>query len=276
MHDPDKPSREAKPSLVAVDAENFDRLPCCGIKNPDHCGRQEKRRWFLANAATGLRIKMLLAPDGEPAGTIEYVPGEQAWRGIEATGYIVIHCVWIFAKRHQHKGWGRLLVEGCLEDAKAAGKAGVAVVVRDGPWSADRRLFEALGFRSVATTPPDFALLVKTFDDGALVPAFKGDWERKLQRYRRGLTILRSSQCPHIAKFAADIAAAAVQEFGVTPKIVDIESAKQAQDAPTPYAVFAVIADGHLLADHQISRARFRNIMKKIAPKTAPKRTGQG
>ena len=39
-----------------------------------------------------------------------------------------------------------------------------------------------------------------------------------------------------------------------------------AQNAPTPYAVFAVIYDGRLLADHQISRARFRNIMNKLRP----------
>jgi len=266
MHTPKQSSSEAKPRLVEIDGANFDKLPCCGIKNPDHCGRQQKRRWFLANAKNGLRAKMLLAPDGEPAGFIEYVPGEAAWRGIAAAGYLVIHCVWIFAKRHQNKGWGRLLVEACLNEAKAAGKAGVAVVVRDGAWSADRRLFEALGFRSVATAPPDFTLLVKTFDHTAAVPAFKGDWAQKIQRYGRGLTILRSSQCPHIAKFADDIAAAATEEFGMTPKIVDIATAKQAQDAPTPYAVFAIIHNGRLLADHQISRTRFRNIMQKIAP----------
>ena len=31
--------------------------------------------------------------------------------------------------------------------------------------------------------------------------------------------------------------------------------------APTPYAVFSVIHNGRILADHQISRTRFRNIM---------------
>ena len=45
--------------------------------------------------------------------------------------------------------------------------------------------------------------------------------------------------------------------------MVDLESWSDAQDAPTPYAVFALIYDGRLLADHQISRTRFRNIMDK-------------
>ena len=45
--------------------------------------------------------------------------------------------------------------------------------------------------------------------------------------------------------------------------MVDLESWSDAQNAPTPYAIFALIYNGRLLADHQISRTRFRNIMNK-------------
>jgi hypothetical protein len=79
----------------------------------------------------------------------------------------------------------------------------------------------------------------------------------------RGLTIIRSSQCPHIAKFASEIAQTAAEEYHLKPKVVDLGSWRDAQKAPTPYAVFAVILNGRLLADHQISRSRFRNIMNK-------------
>ena len=48
------------------------------------------------------------------------------------------------------------------------------------------------------------------------------------------------------------------------PRIVEIKSCRQAQNAPTPYAVFAVLHDGRILADHQISLTRFRNIVKKL------------
>lgn len=99
----------------------------------------------------------------------------------------------------------------------------------------------------------------------AAQPKFNGGWEEKLKKYGRGLTIVRSDQCPHIAKFAEEIAEAAEEEFGVKPRVVELKSAEEAQNAPTPYAVFAVIRDGQLLADHQISRTRFRNIMRKGA-----------
>ena len=257
-------TRGAQVRLIDVDAANFDTLPCCGIKNPAHPGRQEKLCWLKMNAKSGLRAKALLAPDGKPSGYIEYIPGEFAWRGVDAAGYMFIHCIWIYSRQHQRKGWGRLMVEACLDDAKKAGKNGIAVIVRDGPWLANRRLFLANGFKPVDTAPPDYELLVRKFNKSAANPTFKKDWDRKLGQYSRGLTIIRSSQCPHIAKFAADIAEYAEKEYRIKPHVVNLRSPSDAQNAPTPYAIFALIYDGQLLADHQISRTRFRNIMKKL------------
>jgi len=252
------------PRLVDVDATSFDTLPCCGIKCPTHPGRQEKYCWLQSNAQFGLRAKTLLAPDGKPSGYIEYLPGEFAWRGVDAGGYMFVHCVWIYSRKHQRKGWGSVMIEACLDDAKKAGMSGAAVMVRDGPWLADRRLFLANAFEPVDTAPPDYQLLARKFDSAAASPAFKKGWDQKVEQCGRGLTIIRSSQCPHIAKFASDIAQTAVEEYHIKPKVVDLESWRDAQNAPTPYAIFALIYNGRLLADHQISRTRFRNIMNKL------------
>lgn len=249
--------------LVDVDATTFHALPCCGIKSDAHAGRQAKLCWLQANFQCGLRAKTLLDQDEVPRGYIEYLPGEFAWRGVDAGGYMFIHCLWNHSKRHQRLGWGSALVEACLDDAKKAGMNGVAVVTREGPWLADRRLFLANGFELAGTAPPDYQLLVRKLKASAARPVFKGGWDEKVARYRRGLTVIRSGQCPYIAKFAAEIAETAEQECGIQARMVDIRSWQDAQNAPTPYAVFALIYKGRLVADHQISRARFRNIMKK-------------
>ena len=254
-----------KPRLVDVNAANFDTLPCCGIKSPAHPGRRQKQCWLQANAGFCVRAKALLSPEGQPCGYIEYLPGEFAWRGVDAGGYMFIHCVWIYSKQHQRKGWGSILVEACLEDARRARMTGAAVMVREGPWLADRRLFLANGFETADTAPPDYQLLVRKFSAGAANPAFKKGWDQKLALYSQGLTIIRSSQCPHIAKFAADIAETAETEYHIRPTVVELESWRDAQNAPTPYAIFGLIYNGRLLADHQISRTRFRNIMNKLA-----------
>lgn len=93
--------------LVDVDATSFDALPCCGIKSATHAGRREKHCWLQANFKFGLRAKTLLDPDGEPCGYIEYLPGEFAWRGVEASGYMFIHCLWNHSKRHRHLRMGK-------------------------------------------------------------------------------------------------------------------------------------------------------------------------
>jgi L-amino acid N-acyltransferase YncA len=253
-----------KPSLVAVDAASFDALPCCGIKCATHPGRVQKSCWLRANARFGLRAKTLLAPDGKPAGYLEYVPGEYAWRGVDAAGYLFVHCIWIYSRQHQGKGWASFMLDACLQEARRAGMRGVAAMVRNGPWLASSNLFLENGFERVDSAAPDYQLVVRKNKTAAGNPAFRKGWERKLARYGDGLTIVRSSQCPHIAKFAADIAESAAEDYGISPKVVNLESWGDAQNAATPYAVFALIYNGRLLADHQISRTRFRNIMSEV------------
>jgi hypothetical protein len=212
----------------------------------------------------GLRTKILLDAGGKPFGYIEYLPGEFAWRAVSAACYMFIHCIWNQSSLHQRKGWGSALLEACVKDAKAAGMNGVAVLTRAGPWSAGRSLFLAKGFKLADAAPPDYELLVHKFKASAADPVFKGGYDRKAARFGKGLTIIRSAQCPYIAKFAAEISQTAEAEFHLNPKTIDLESCKDARDAPTPYAVFAIVYKGRILADHQISRTRFRNIMKKV------------
>ena len=252
------------PVLVDLDSTNCETLLCCGVKNPKHQGRALKNCWMKQHFGQGLRAKALLTPDNQPYGYIEYLPGEYAWRGVDAAGYMFIHCIWTFYKRRQGKGVGRSLLQACQEDARKAGMHGVAVIARDGPWLAGAALFQQNGFEVVDTAPPDYQLLAWKLNPSAVNPAFKGGWDRKLERYKRGLTIIRANQCPRVAKFASEIAAAAEREYGLKPRVVELKTHREAQNAPTPYAVFAVIHNGRLLADHQISRTRFRNIMNKL------------
>jgi len=254
-----------EPKLVDVNAASFDTLRCCGIKAATHPGRKQKQCWLQANARLGLRARALLAPDGQACGYIEYLPGEYAWRAVDACGYMFIHCVWIYSKQHQGKGWAGLMLQECIENAQKAGMSGVAVLTREGPWMADSRLFLPNGFESIDTTPPDYRLLVRKFSKDATNPAIKRDCDREVAKYSRGLTIVRSNQCPYVEKFSTEIVEAAEKEFHMRPTVVDLKSHGEAQAAPTPYASFALIYNGRLLADHQVSCTRFRNIMKKCA-----------
>jgi hypothetical protein len=138
---------------------------------------------------------------------------------------------------------------------------GVAVVVRKRPWLAKSDIFLKNGFEVVDTAPPDYELLVKKFNTSSPNPKFKDNWEEKLKKYGEGLTIIRADQCPHSIKFADEIAEAAKNIYKLKTNIVELKTHQDAQNAPTPFAVFVIIYKGRILADHPISRTRFKNIM---------------
>jgi hypothetical protein len=51
---------------------------------------------------------------------------------------------------------------------------------------------------------------------------------------------------------------------GIKYKAIELKTAREAQAAPTPYAVFSIIYEGRVVADHMVSNTRFKNILKEI------------
>ncbi len=250
--------------IIDLDAENIYDYGFCGTKNPQHEGCRRKAEWFKKRQKEGMKYKVLYSEDKGTVGLIEYIPGEYAWRGIEAEGYVVIHCLCIFYKPYREKGVASQMVDECIKDAKKEKKHGVAVVTRKGAWMAGKDLFMKMGFDDVDKAEPDFELLVKKFKKDAPSPKFKGNWEKTLAKYSKGLNILWSAQCPYIAKSIKEIRELVKERYKIKANIVEIKDHKQAQDAPSPYAIFSLIYDGELLAFHPISSKRFMNIMDKV------------
>ncbi len=255
-----KPQATAR--IIEMTPKDAGKVPLCGHKNSTKAPYQHKFQWLRKRMSEGLKAKMLNTPDEGIAGYIEYVPGERAWRAVNAKGYMFIHCIYMEA-RFKSRGYGTHLIEACVKDARNANMHGAAVVTREGTWMAGKELFLKNGFEEVETALPDFSLLVKKFRKSDPTPSFKGQWDKKRKKFGKGLVIITSGQCPHNAKMVNDITEIARARYGIEPRIVDYKSYRQAQNAPWPYAVAGVLYDGKLVADHTISGARFKNIMEK-------------
>jgi len=251
-----------KISIVDTDAASISSHAFCGFCNPATEGHRRKCEWLRKRFAEGLRFKILQI-GGEDAGMIEYAPGEYAWRPIEADGYMVIHCIMVQKKKHKGKGYGKLLLDECVRDAKQAGMQGVTVVTSGGTWMADERLFVENGFESVETAAPSFKLLVRKFRD-APEPRFKRGWDKTLRKYGSSLTIITSDQCPCTAKSLDDILEVCA-EFDLSTEVVEMKNSHEARMAPSAYGVFNVIYNGKVVAEHTISSTRFRSIMRKLS-----------
>jgi len=248
--------------IIDTSASTICKHGFCGFKDAKNEGHKRKTDWLKKRFAEGLKFK-LLQVDGADAGMIEYAPGAHTWRPVEAADYLVIHCIMIDKKKYKGRGYGPLLVEDCVADAKRAGRAGVAVVTSGGTWMAGADVFLRCGFECVDTARPSFELLVKKLRK-APAPKFRTGWDRTLRKYASGLTIIRSDQCPCIAKCTADILQAC-KDLRIRPKVVELRTGRQARSAPSAYGIFNVVYQGELVAEHPISGTRFLNIMKKLA-----------
>ena len=245
--------------IINIDGENISEYPPTCFLNPENEGYQIKLKWLKKRFSEGMKIKQLyLEGEKKTIGFIEYTPGEFAWRAVEAKGFMFIHCIWITPNKNKNKGYGSFLIKECLKDAKKENKDGVAAVTSDGPFMAGKDLFLKNKFKSVDNNKP-FDLMVKVFKNGH-IPKFK-DTEKQLKKYK-GWDIIYSNQCPWVSRFINEIDKIAKKKK-LKLKITELKTAKQAQNAPSIYAVFNLVYNGKLLADHYISERRFLNIVEK-------------
>lgn len=118
----------------------------CAIKNQYMTGIEKKIDWFNKRYNEGLRMKIVKNESGEAAGFIEYVPGEFAWRTVDAKGYMFIHCLQV-SRNKTGFGYGRILLQECIEDSK--GTNGIVIVTSRKPWVNDKAFFLKHGFFAV-------------------------------------------------------------------------------------------------------------------------------
>ncbi len=245
--------------IVIVDASNVDQLGFfCYKSKPKTEGYRRKRDWLEQRFSEGMKIKILY--EGKRSvGFIEYIPGQFAWRAVEAQGYLVVHCLWVVGSGKK-KGYGSRLLDECVRDARDMGMHGVAMVTSSGHWLAGKKLLVRNGFESVGQSPPSFDLLVKRFDD-APAPAFPGDWEERLGRYGPGLTVVRTDQCPYIDNGVQKIVDVAA-ERGIQARVVELRSCQEVREsAPSAYGVYGVVYNGELLAYHYLTDKQFRELL---------------
>jgi hypothetical protein len=249
--------------LIDVDESNVAKEGFfCRMSKMKTEGNQKKLAWLKARFAEGLKIKMFKLPQ---RGFIEYIPGEYAWRTVDAKGYMFIHCLWVVGQS-KGKGLSKLLVDECERDAKNAGMNGVAMMTNEGNWLVGKTVLENYGYESVGTAPPSFNLMVKKFKK-APTPVFTNNWEANAKKCGNGLTIFVTSQCPYLKDTCETMTRVAKQK-GIKSKMIELKSAEEVRAlSPSPYGVFNVVLDGKLFSYHYLLEKEFleRLAMTKYA-----------
>jgi GNAT superfamily N-acetyltransferase len=225
----------------------------CGHSPTYRRGYDAKLEWMRDRIREGMRYT-LVQVRGHNAGMVEYIPGEYAWRGVDAKGYLFIHCFWIVGQNRGH-GYGRQLLDACLEDAK--GTNGVAVMVSKTHWLPTPKIFLKNGFELADHADPSFDLLVKRFNADAPLPRFK----RTKSKIPPGLTLYHSDQCPYTQN-VADIVARVGEQLKIPVNIIHVDSAKAAQKLPCIYGTLAYFFNGELLTYHPTGTKKLLELLE--------------
>ena len=238
-----------------------DNLSDCGIgclTGSKHEGFEPKVRWLQKRFEEGLRFLLFRDEKGKPLAFLEYVPGEYAWRPVDAKGWLFVHCLWVYSRGQKVGGLGGRLIQACVGEARRAGVRGVAAMVSDGTWMAGKQVFLRNGFEEIGETDR-FQLVIHRLKEGG-EPRFR-DISKNLEQYQ-GLNVVYSAQCPMLPKSVNDLSEMAA-EHGLELKVTVLNNAREAQNAPSYYGVFNLVWNGRLLSDHYVSKGRFRNLLRK-------------
>lgn len=243
--------------IINLHEENIDQYGIGCIRNMKHPGVQAKIKWAKALFKVGLVIKLLLE-DNKVVGFIEYIPGLHTWRPLNAVGYFVIHCLWIYKKENLNKGYGSMLVQEVIKDTVESRRHGVVTIASEGSWLASPGIFEKNGFYKIDSRDR-YDLMAYLYKEAPLAKFKKWRDSKILQNE---LTLSYSQQCPANMKSIDEIKAFCEQE-NIAIDFVEYQDEKESQNAPTGYGVFNITRNGQVLADHYISLSRFKNIVKK-------------
>ena len=246
--------------IVTVDATNVAQEGFfCYKSKPKAEGYRHKLAWLEQRFAEGMQIKILYEGKRSVA-FVEYIPGEYAWRAVNAKDYLLIHCLWVVGKG-KGQGYGTRLLNECIDYAQKTGKSGVAMVTSSGVWLADKKLLLKHGFEEIEQAPPSFSLLVKRFAADAPLPTFPTNWDERARHFGDGLTVLHSGQCPYIPD-AVNIIVDFFGERGIPTRMVELTSGQDVQAlSPSPYGLFGVVYNGKLLSYHYLGQKDLVKLM---------------
>lgn len=212
---------------------------CCIIRSKKkHEGIEAKRQWLSQRLDEGHVFRKLNA---KATVFIEYAPLESAWVPIIGENYYFIYCLWTLGE-FKGKGYGKLLMEYCINDAKAKGKSGICMLgaKKQKAWLTDQSFAKKFGFEVVDTTENGYELLALSFD--GTTPKF-ADNAKECKIDDEILTIYYDMQCPYVYQ-NIEIVKQYCQTNNVPVNLIHVDSLSKAKALPCVFNNWGVFYKG--------------------------------
>ncbi|NCB33107.1 MAG: GNAT family N-acetyltransferase [Erysipelotrichia bacterium] len=243
--------------FINLTKENIaqEHLSCIIRSRKLHPGVEAKRAWLSDRLAEGHVFRKLNAK-----GTvfIEYAPLETAWVPVIGDQYLYLYCLWTSGE-YRGKGYGRQLLDYCIEDAKASGKSGICMLGADKQkgWLTDQSFAIKHGFRKVDTAEGGYQLLAYSLD--GTVPRFAPSAKAGTISDQQ-LTIYYDHQCPYVIQ-AIDTVQNYCTEQKIPVHFIEVKKLKQAKQLPCVFNNWAVFYKGTI---QNVNLIVDINVLKRI------------
>ena len=247
--------------LIRITADNLEKEHiCCAIASAKDPQVAAKKAWLAARLADGL---VFLKGNVRGKCFIEYLPSERAWAPVEAPGAMMIDCFWVSGQLQGH-GNATLLLNACIDDCRAKGKTGLAVLSspKKRPFLSDPGYLRRRGFVVADRADPWFELLWLPLTPEAEPPRFRPS-VRGPGPAAPGFTLYYSHQCPYTAKYVP-VARAVAEAAGVSFQEIHLKSAAEAQACPSPWPTYSLFYHGAFVTNEIQSGKKMAQLIDQL------------
>lgn len=232
---------------------------CCIIRSrKPHLGVEAKRQWLSDRLDEGHVFRKL---DAKATVFIEYAPLETAWVPITGDNYLYIYCLWVSGS-YKGKGYGKMLMEYCLADAKEKGKSGICMLgaKKQKSWLTDQSFAKKYGFEVVDATDNGYELLSLSFD--GTTPKFTQNAKNQKIESKE-LTIYYDMQCPYVYQ-NLEIIEQYCKENNVPVSLFQVDTLQKAKELPCVFNNWGVFYKGNFETVNLLLDVNYLNrILKK-------------
>lgn len=243
--------------IITLTQENIEKEHlCCAIADKKHrTGVNDKRRWLADRIPEGHIFRKL---DVQGKVFIEYAPLEKAWIPVTGENYLYIYCLWVSGS-YKGKGYGKALLDSCIQDARKQNKAGVCIISskKKKPFLSDKKFIQKQGFQVVDSIGEDYELLALSFN-GSL-PRFT--LNAKLQTIEeKELTIFYTLQCPYIPNCIEQIYNYC-ENNAIPLRLIEIDTLEKAKQMSCIFNNWAVFHHGHFQTTHLLNETHLKKML---------------
>jgi len=231
---------------------------CCALADKKHqCGVASKRAWLEERIDEGHVFRKL---NEKGKVFIEYAPLEKAWVPVGGDNYLYIYCFWV-AGSFKGKGYGKKLIEFCIDDAKKHSKSGICILTskKKKPFLSEKKFMQKFGFETVDFVD-EYELLAISFN-GDAKPQF-AEGAKKQTISSDALTIYYGLQCPYIPNCIEQVEAYC-KANNIPLDLIKVDTLEKAKALPCIFNNWAVFYKGKFETTHLLNEGYLKKLLAR-------------